>query len=102
MSHQNQNPLLEVDEFGETRGRDPKQVSAAEYAQVGIAPRSKLMAIRDKCIDCSGNSTKAARECASTSCALWPYRMGKDPFSKRKVSPAAVEALRAYRQAREK
>lgn len=38
-----------------------------------------LKAIRAKCIDCSGGAVMEVRQCPITSCALFPYRMGKRP-----------------------
>lgn len=38
-----------------------------------------IKAIRAKCMDCTCNQPKEIRECSITSCALWPYRMGKRP-----------------------
>jgi hypothetical protein len=39
--------------------------------------RTALKAIRAKCIDCSGNQPKEVKQCPVTTCALWPYRMGR-------------------------
>ena len=42
--------------------------------------QSALNAIRRKCIDCTaGNSAEISR-CEMIDCALWPFRMGKNPF----------------------
>lgn len=38
-----------------------------------------IKAIRAKCMDCTCQQPKEIRECPSTSCPLWPYRMGKRP-----------------------
>jgi len=46
-----------------------------------------MKAIRAKCLDCSGNQPKEVRLCPVTTCALWPYRMGKRP------KPEPVEGL---------
>ena len=35
-----------------------------------------LKAIRAKCLDCSGDSSKAVKWCSATDCALWPFRFG--------------------------
>ena len=39
-----------------------------------------LQAVRRKCLDCSGGSSKDVRTCKFTDCTLYPYRMGKDPY----------------------
>ena len=38
-----------------------------------------IKAIREKRKDCTGNQLHEIRECSVTTCALWPYRMGKRP-----------------------
>lgn len=37
------------------------------------------LAVIAKCRCCCCGSTKAVRECASKTCPLWPFRMGKAP-----------------------
>lgn len=46
---------------------------------------SVLKAVRAKCLDCCGGMPNEVRECEINSCALHPYRMGKNPFRKRRV-----------------
>ena len=41
-----------------------------------------VKSIRKKCLDCSGGSVKEVRECEITDCALYPFRMGKNPNRK--------------------
>lgn len=41
-----------------------------------------IQAIRKKCIDCSGGSTKEVRLCPCKDCDLYPFRMGTNPFHK--------------------
>ena len=43
--------------------------------------RPIVKAIREKCIDCSGGSPGEVRRCPVKQCALWPYRMGTNPFA---------------------
>jgi len=43
---------------------------------------TRLEAIRAKCLDCSDNSKHRVRTCPIKHCALWPYRMGKNPNRK--------------------
>lgn len=37
-----------------------------------------LLAIRAKCVDCSGGSRSAVAECTLDRCALHRYRLGQD------------------------
>ena len=43
---------------------------------------SPLKSIRKKCLDCSCDSIKEVRLCPITSCALYPFRFGKNPNRK--------------------
>ena len=43
---------------------------------------SPLRAIRAKCLDCAGHQAKEVRDCLIRTCALWPFRMGKNPNRK--------------------
>lgn len=43
--------------------------------------KSPIKAIRAFCRhDCMAGQVKAVRECKSTDCALWNFRMGTNPF----------------------
>ena len=39
-----------------------------------------VKAIRMKCLDCSGGSRTEVERCQVKDCALYPFRMGKNPF----------------------
>jgi hypothetical protein len=67
---------------GSTEGADPRRLSTEALGAAGHAKRPLLKAIRAKCVDCSGGSEAEARRCTAQSCALWPYRMGKNPFAR--------------------
>ena len=41
--------------------------------------KTPIKAIRDHCIDCSGDSYKEVKYCVIHNCPLYPYRMGKRP-----------------------
>ena len=50
-----------------------------------------LRAIREKCLDCSCQQPMEVKECTVKTCALHPFRMGKNPYrAKRVMSPEAV------------
>ena len=42
-------------------------------------------AIKEKCNDCSCWQREEVILCPATSCTLWPYRFGGNPFSKGRV-----------------
>lgn len=39
-----------------------------------------MHAIRRKCLDCACGQPGEIRNCEIMSCALWPYRLGRNPF----------------------
>lgn len=61
--------------------------------------RNPLRAIRSKCLECCGGSPKEVRLCPDETCALHPFRQGRNPFQRspkravlkvdRKTSPAS-------------
>jgi len=60
-----------------------------------------LKAIRKKCLNCSGFSTKEVRDCPSFEtdggieyCFLYPYRLGKRPKQKTEFTP--IKSIRKY------
>lgn len=72
--------LLEPDSDGNLAGRDPRDLTAEQWAEAGIEPSSPTAAIRAKCVDCSGGSVIEARKCVAVGCPLWAFRMGRNPF----------------------
>jgi hypothetical protein len=44
---------------------------------------SPLRAIRAKCLDCSGGNKAEVRRCVVTQCALYPFRLGRNPNRRR-------------------
>lgn len=55
-----------------------------------------MRAIREKCLDCSCQQPVEVKECTVKGCALWPFRMGTNPYrAKRVMSPEAREKATA-------
>jgi hypothetical protein len=54
---------------------------------------SPLKAIRQNCLECNGTANEV-KLCPCTSCHLWPFRFGKNPYSKRKLTEEQKEAAR--------
>jgi hypothetical protein len=73
-------PLIIRRADGSTEGKNPKYIAPAELIAAGHTPQSILKILRAKCLDCCGGSR--AEVTAAVGCALWPYRMGKNPFGK--------------------
>jgi hypothetical protein len=49
--------------------------------------------IRAKCLDCCCGQQSEVRRCTAVGCALWPYRMGKNPFHGARGREAAPGAF---------
>jgi hypothetical protein len=60
---------------------------------------SVLSAIRAKCLDCCAEHPSLVRECELTHCALHPYRMGTNPFRKKRELSDEQRAALAERLA---
>lgn len=56
-----------------------------------------MKAIRTKCLDCCCWNSNEVRLCTVESCALYPYRMGHNPYIKRKGDPHFGERMRALK-----
>jgi len=74
--------LVIHNEDGSTEGADPRALSTDALANAGHRKRPLLKAIREKCLDCSAGNEAEVRRCTVVSCALWPYRMGKNPSAR--------------------
>ena len=62
-----------------------------------------IKAIRAKCLDCCLDQSNEAKLCPAEDCPLWPFRLGKNPFRKKRVmteeqKAAAAEKLRNARK----
>jgi len=65
-----------------------KELEGREYEA------SPLRAIRLKCMDCCCEQAKEVRQCQCTACAIWPFRMGRNPFRTRELSDEQKDELR--------
>jgi hypothetical protein len=86
-------------------GRDPREMTREDLAAAGHETTPVLSAIRAKCLDCCCGSIAETRRCTVVRCALWPFRMGTNPFrAEREMSDeqraAAAERLAKARAAK--
>lgn len=77
---------------------DPREMSAADLAKLGMDRISRGAAIRAKCLQCMCGSAKEVLLCGSGNCPLWPFRMGTDPW--RAPMPEEQRAAAAERLAK--
>ncbi len=86
------NPLHEWDPVERCPvGKNPRNLRREELEAAGHHPRPPLKAIRANCLKCANDSPGEVRRCTVTSCDLWPYRKGTNPF-RRKADQAARTA----------
>lgn len=65
--------------------------------------KSPLKAIRAKCLDCTCGQASEVKNCVSTNCPLWEYRMGKSGRTRSMTDEqkqAAAERLKSARLAK--
>ena len=59
---------------------------------------TSMQAIRKKCVeDCCAGDLSEVRNCLCTSCPLFEFRMGKNPYATRKSNPDVCAKMRAAR-----
>lgn len=94
-----ENTIEELDEEIETEAEEAEETSGAEEKHP-----TPLRAIRRKCLDCSGMSSKEVSLCALDECPLHPFRMGRPVWrKKREISEETRQKLIAQlARAREK
>lgn len=67
--------------------------------------KSPVKAIRAFCLDCCGSNSNEVKNCTSRTCQLKPFRLGKNPYIKRQLTPeqkaAAAERMRKMRRGAE-
>ena len=84
--------MLERDADGHLIGRDPRDLTAEQLIAAGAEP-AILKAVRAKCLDCCCEQPTEVRKCTAVDCALWPYRLGRNPFNRRVLTAEQRVAL---------
>lgn len=47
--------------------------------------KNPVKAIRAFCLECMGNSSEEIKKCTVDKCALYPFRLGKNPYRTQRV-----------------
>lgn len=55
---------------------------------------TSLKAIRLKCLDCSNGSSNEVKLCPVADCPLHEFRLGKNPYTRRKGNIANLKAFK--------
>jgi hypothetical protein len=96
------NDLLKISPFkaddGELIGKHTGEVPS-EIISLKFRAQNPLKAIREKCLDCCCANAAEVRKCMAVDCALWPFRMGTNPFRKKRELSVEQKRERAERLA---
>lgn len=60
-----------------------------------------IKAIRAKCLDCCCDSNNEVKCCTVTQCALWPYRLGRNPYRQELTQEEKARRAELAKKARE-
>ncbi len=66
----------------------PNHLVASRAGHKAISP---VEAIRQKCLDCSGQQPAEVKLCEAVSCPLWPFRAGRHPYTKQSLRESNSE-----------
>ena len=83
---------------GELIGKHPGDVPS-DFLSLKFRAQNPLKAIREKCLDCCCGNAAEVRKCVAVDCALWPFRMGTNPFRKKGELSVEQKRQRAKRLA---
>jgi|HubBroStandDraft_3_1064219.scaffolds.fasta_scaffold46684_2 hypothetical protein len=73
---------------------------AQDLLALGRHPEPLLRAVRRKCLDCSGGCAAEADDCLVRTCALFPFRMGKNPWKSAPSEAQRAASLKALAKAK--
>ena len=65
-----------------------------EFNQEVSQNKNVLRAIRLKCYDCSAYQINEVNNCNITTCPLFPFRSGKNPFLRREMTDEEKKEIR--------
>jgi hypothetical protein len=88
----------ETDE-GELIGKHPNEVPS-QTLSLNFRAQNPSKAIREKCLDCCCANAAEVRKCVAVDCTLWPFRMGANPFRKKRELSPQQKCERAQRLAK--
>lgn len=87
-------PGCTLDRHGQEVGRDPRDMTLADFKSLGHPGDSPLAALRRRCLDCCGYQAAEVAKCVSTTCPSWPYRMATNPFRKPRTEAQVAASTR--------
>jgi hypothetical protein len=97
--------LMEISPYqadeGELIGKHPGDVPP-DFLSLKFRAQNPLKAIREKCLDCCCGNAAEVRKCVAVDCPLWSFRIGTNPFRKKRELAPAEKHERAKRLQRAK
>ena len=95
--------FLEISPFqsdeGELIGKHPSDVPPNSLC-LKFRVQNPLKAIRETCLDCCCGNASEVRKCVAVDCPSWPFRMGTNPFRKKRELSSKQKCERAARLAK--
>ena len=81
---------------GELIGQHPRDVPLKSLS-LKFRVQNPLKALRERCLDCCCFQPAEVRRCVSVDCPSWPFRMGTNPFRKKRHLSEEQKAATALR-----
>src|SRR6476469_10033616 len=81
---------------GELIGKHPNEVPS-QFLSLKFRAQNPLKAIRERCFDCCCGNAAEVRKCVAIDCPSWPFRMGTNPFRKKRELTAQQKRERKVR-----
>jgi len=79
-------PVSDTQADGDPRfGRDPRAMTKEELKALGHEG-VLLKAVRQNCLQCCCGNAAEVRRCHLVWCPMWPYRMGRNPFQRKRLA----------------
>ena len=95
--------LLQISPYeadkGELVGKHPSDLPS-DFLCLKFRTQNPLKAIRETCLDCCCGNASEVRKCVAVDCPSWPFRMGTNPFRKKRELSAQQRCERAMRLAK--
>lgn len=80
-------PALQIEQIDEDAGETKDSSYKTDYAAVidryEKRVKNPLSAIRARCVQCCVGQLGEIKNCGATTCALWPFRLGENPYNKK-------------------
>jgi hypothetical protein len=80
MSPRNFSPEISAEVVAAHKENRELELSGAQLTWLGHRKQNPVKVMRTFCLACMGGNSAEVRRCTSPACALFPYRLGTNPF----------------------